>query len=101
MVDERQCQSMVSQDIMTPLSAMIRDCLSKLDQIRIKKHRSGVHRLTEGDSPPASDGEEEGEREGATCISEKAERRRLKTDAEEEQCCEALEQGLHLLWNIT
>ena len=94
-VNEKQCQSMVGQDIMTPLSAMIRDCLTKLDQIRIKKYRSGV-RPMEG----ASTSGEGGKAEGATCISARASRRRLKTDIEEEQWRGALEQGLHLLWNV-
>ena len=94
-VNEKQCQSMVGQDIMTPLSAMIRDCLTKLDQIRIKKYRSGV-RPMEG----ASTSGEGGKAEGATYISARASRRRLKTDIEEEQWRGALEQGLHLLWNV-
>jgi hypothetical protein len=136
-VDEKQCRSMVGQDIMTPLSVMIRDCLAKLDQIRVKKYS------------PASDEEERGGTEGATmCMSEeiggatvsmseeiggavsmseergetggvvsisaeggekkgamsllaKAKLRRLRTEIEEEQWSEALEQGLHLLWNVT
>ena len=108
-VDDKQCRYVVSRDVMTPLSAMIRDCLAKLDQIRTKKqHQSGVHRPaepTEGGLPPADDRKEEeegGEREGAMCISENAEQWKLKTDAEEaELCCEALEQGLYLFWNIT
>ena len=108
-IDDKQYRYVVSQDVMTPLSAMIRDCLAKLDQIQAKKqHQSDVHRLaepTEGGSPAAGDREGEGEgdeREGAMCISENAEQWRLNTDAEEaELCCEALEQGLHLLWNIT
>ena len=108
-IDDKQYRYVVSQDVMTPLSAMIRDCLAKLDQIRTKKqHQSDVHRPaepTEGGSPPAGDRKEEeegGEKEGAMCISENAEQWRLNTDAEEtELCCEALEQGLHLLWNIT
>ena len=99
MVDENQCQSMIDRDIMTPLSAMIRDCLTQLDQIRIKKYQSGV-RSPEGAS---ADGEAEDkveEEEGAVCVSAKAKRNRLKIDLEEEQWREALEQGLHLLWNI-
>ena len=110
-IDDKQYRYVVSQDVMTLLSAMIRDCLAKLDQIQAKKqHQSDVHRPaepTEGGLPPADDRrrreeEEKDEREGAMCISENAEQWRLKTDAEEaELCCEALEQGLHLLWNIT
>ena len=94
-VNEKQCQSMVDQDIMTPLSAMIRDCLTKLDQIRIKKYQS-IQKPKEG----ASTSGEGGKAEGAMCISARASRRRLMTDIEEEQWRETLEQGLHLLWNV-
>ena len=101
MVDENQCQSMIDRDIMTPLSAMIRDTLTQLDQIRMKKYRSSV-RSPEGALPDdkAEDKVDLEEEEGAVCVSVKAKRKRLKTDVEEEQWGEALEQGLHLLWNI-
>jgi hypothetical protein len=105
---------MVGQDIMTSLSVMIRDCLTKLDQIRVKKYspasdeeeRGGTEGATvsmseEIGGATVSMSEEEGERKGAMSLSAKAKLQRLRTEIEEEQWCEALEQGLHLLWNVT
>ena len=76
---------------MTPLSAMIRDCLAKLDQIR-KKSEDG-EKAMEGVSAS------EGSKKSASSAKAKH-RQRLKADIEEQQWCEVLEQGLHLLWNV-
>jgi hypothetical protein len=45
--------------------------------------------------------EEGDKRKGAMSLSAKAKLQRLRTDIEKEQWSEALEQGLHLLWNVT
>ena len=88
-VDENQCQSMVDQDIMTPLAAMIRDCLTKLDHMQTKKHSSDVRSSEEASAIPSEEG---GKTEGAACIT---------VAKKQEQWYEMLEQGLHLLWNVT
>lgn len=94
---EQICDSLVREDIMTPLSAMIRDCLAKLDQIRTKKTEA-AEKSIEGAS---AIGEGGGEGGGKGASSAKAiYRQRLKADIEEEQWSGALEQGLHLLWNV-
>ena len=79
---------------MTPLSAMIRDCLAKLEQIRAKKTEADAVKSVEGASVS-------GEEAGKETISAKAiYQQRLKIDIEEEQWSGALEQGLHLLRNV-
>ena len=92
MGNEHLCDDLVKEDIMTPLSAMIRDCLAKLDQIH-KKSDVDVDKVMEG--APAT----EGSKKSASTAKAKH-RQRLKADIEEQQLCEVLEQGLHLLWNV-
>jgi hypothetical protein len=45
---------MVDQDIMTPLSVMIRDCLAKLDQIRVKKYSPAINEEERGGTEAAT-----------------------------------------------
>ena len=80
---------MVDQDIMTPLAAMIRDCLTKLDHMQTKKHSINVRSSEEASAIPSEEG---GKTEGAACIT---------AAKKQEQWYEMLEQGLHLLWNVT
>ena len=75
---------------MTPLSALLRDCLSKMEQVS--------RREEEGEKMAEAGGKDCPERS----VKEKKSkhRERLKVDVEKQQLIQVLEQGLHLLWNI-
>ena len=91
---EEICDDLVKEDIMTPLSAMFRNCLSRLEQIRKnseeKESESGTMQGVTG-----GDGQEE-----SVKAKKARHRKRLKIDIEQQQLAGVLEQGLHLLWNV-
>ena len=88
------CDDLVKEDIMTPLSAMLRDCLSRLE---LSLEREEDERVKEGVSLEGETGESPEE----SVKGKKAKhRKRLKADIEKQQLTQVLEQGLHLLWNV-
>lgn len=87
------CDDLVKEDVMTPLSALLRDCLSKLEQHSLEEQKGGSK---EGNMEAATG---EGREDGVKMKKVKH-RKRLKADIERQQLTEVLEQALHLLWNI-
>ena len=91
MIDSEEFfEQMVGEDVMTPLSAMLRGCLAQLGE--------------EGEGGQGSGGVE-GEGEGGRGRRRRGETRAVKSSADKErvhrgQVYGVLEQGLHLLWNI-
>ena len=81
---------------MTPLSALLRDCLSKLEQHSLEE-QEGV--TGEREERNMEDGTGERREDG---VKEKKLKRwkRLKADVERQQLTEVLKQALRLLWNI-
>ena len=79
---------------MTPLSAMLRDCLSRLEQIRKNSEEEGSE---SGAMEGVTGG---GGREESVKAKKARHRKRLKIDIEQQQLTGVLEQGLHLMWNV-
>ena len=77
---------------MTPLSAMIRDCLARL--------RKGNEEEEEEEEEGKGSAMMEGENRDDVKAKKARHKKRLKVDIEQQQLTGVLEQGLHLLWNI-
>ena len=79
------CEQMIREDIMTPLSLMLKDCLGRLEKVE-----------TKDDTPM------EGGTSGSVSSrgKSKMKERRQQCDVERQQLLGVLEQGLHLLWNV-
>ena len=90
------CDDLIKEDIMTPLSALLRDCLSKLEQQSLEERERVEGEREEGNMEASTvEGHEDGVK-----VKKTKHRKRLKADVERQQLTEVLEQALHLLWNI-
>ena len=90
------CDDLVKEDIMTPLSALLRDCLSRLEQQSLEEREIVEGEREEGNMEAST---VEG-REDCVKVKKTKHRKRLKVDVERQQLTEVLEQALHLLCNI-
>lgn len=93
-VDDEVCDDLVKEDIVTPLSAMLRDCVSKFEETR----RRGVGEEESGEM--TVEGVSGGRGKGSAGARKAEHQKGLKVDIEQQKLSEVLEQGLHLLWNV-
>ena len=88
---EKTSDDLVKEDIMTPLSAMIKDCLSRLEHLSKSEEERGEE---------MADERTKGSSDESVSTKKGKERKRVKAEVEEQQLTQVLEQGLHLLWNL-